>query len=233
MIMVLSISVFRVQAQGEETFFDKAHTFFSTNVDEMGSVNYEGIKQDPTLLNELYKELASFNLNGKSAAFIKAFYTNTYNILVIKQVVDRYPIAGPLKVDGFFDKIEHTVANEVLTLNQVEKDKNLYVTKDARLHFVLVCAAVSCPPLANFAFRPELIEQQLEERTVLALNSESFIRTNKKNIGISQIFNWYKDDFKQDNVKGPAGYINKYRKNQIPANKKLVYYEYNWALNKQ
>lgn len=233
LLILFSVGIAKGQAQTSRSFFDRAHELFSTNVDDKGSVNYEAIKNESALLEELYQEISSFKLEGKSPAFVKAFYTNTYNILVIKQVVDRYPIAGPLTVNGFFDKIEHTVAGESLTLNQVEKDKNLYVTQDERLHFALVCAAVSCPPLANYAFRPETIEKQLEERTALALSNEAFIWTTKKTAQVSQIFSWYKDDFKQAGVKGPLGYINKYRENQIPKNKKIVYYEYNWALNKQ
>lgn len=217
----------------QEDFFKNADAFFKRHVDETGNVDYAGIKSDPAVLEALYKQIGSFSLNGKSINYQKAFYTNAYNILVIKQVVDRFPIVGPLTVDGFFDKIKHKVTNEQLTLNQVEKDKNLYVNKDERLHFALVCAAKSCPPLANYAFFPEKVDDQLEERTRLALNNEGFLRVKKKSVEISQIFNWYKDDFINNDVKDLVAYINKYRKNQIPSDLKIVYYEYNWSLNKK
>ena len=217
----------------ESEFYASADLFFKTNVDENGQVAYETIKNKPELINKLYKQINNYSSNEKSANELKAFYANAYNILVIKQVIDKYPIYGPLKVDGFFDKIKHSVAGEMLTLNEVEKDKNLYINKDERLHFTLVCGAKGCPPLANYAFSPEKINEQLEERTKYALADENFIRLEKKKVGISQIFNWYADDFKDKGVDGIVGYLNKYRKKQILIDSKIVYYEYNWELNKQ
>lgn len=223
-----------LQAQdSKNNFYVLANTFFQNNVDANGQVAYEKIKVDPEILNQLYEMINSYSLENKTTNDIKSFYTNAYNILVIKQIIDVYPIYGPLKVNGFFDKIKHKVAGESLTLNQVEKDKNIYVTKDDRLHFALVCGAKGCPPLANFAFTPEKIDEQLNERTKFALNDENFIRLNKKKVGISQIFNWYPDDFQKPGVNGIVSYLNKYRKNQIQMGTKIVYYEYNWELNKQ
>ena len=218
----------------QDSFFDKVDLFLKESVDNQGNVAYKNLSSDPSSLNELTDMIANYDLSDKSAAEKKAFYTNTYNILVIKQIVDRFPIKGPLTVNGFFDKIKNNVAGEELTLNQVEKDKNLYVTKDERLHFAVVCGAKGCPPLANFAYTPENIEEQLDARTKVALNSDYFIRVKKGKVAISQIFQWYRDDFFKDkNMGGLVGYLNKYRKNQIPAKSKIVYYEYDWNLNSQ
>ncbi len=233
--IVLSLA-FNIDSQAQNTqgnFYNLTNSFLQKYVDTKGLVAYENIKAQPGSLNKLYQIIAEYSLSGKSSNEAKAFYTNAYNILVIKQIVDLYPIYGPLAVDGFFDKMTHNVAGEMLTLNQVEKDKNLYVTKDERLHFAVVCGAKGCPPLANFAFTPEKIDEQLNERTRFALNDENFIRTGGKKIGISQIFNWYADDFKKEGVKGIVGYLNIYRNKQIQSKAKTVYYKYNWELNKQ
>ncbi|MFY0654099.1 MAG: DUF547 domain-containing protein [Cyclobacteriaceae bacterium] len=229
--LVLSMLAYGLTAQGN--FYLQADSFFSKYVDSNGNVDYKALVNDPGEVNSLVKEIENYSVNSASAAEKKAFYTNAYNILVIKQIVDRYPIEGPLKVDGFFDKIKSKVAGEYLTLNQVEKDKNLFVNGDERLHFVLVCGAKGCPPLANFAYTPEKIESQLEDRTKLALNSSSFIRHTGNQAEISQIFSWYEGDFKGKVPGGIVGYLNKYRKNQIPLKAKIVYYEYNWNLNIQ
>lgn len=220
------------KAQKNE-FFGLSDQFFKTYVDKTGNVDYKALVKEKALLNKLADLIANYELKGVSTAEIKAFYTNTYNILVIKQIVDRYPIKGPLAVSGFFDRIKNKVAGEQLTLNQVEKDKNLYTTGDERLHFALVCGAKGCPPLANFAFTPENIESQLEDRTYLALNNNQFIRENGAKTEISQIFSWYKADFENKNFKDIKVYLNKYRKNQIPEKSKIVYYEYDWNLNIQ
>lgn len=217
----------------ENTFFNNTDQFLKAHVDQNGNVDYKAIVNNPLSLQKIIKQIKEYDTNGNSSAQLKAFYTNAYNILVIKQIVDRYPIVGPLAVDGFFDEIKNTVAGEELTLNQIEKDKNLYVNRDERLHFALVCGAKGCPPLANFAFTPKNIESQLEDRTRLALNDDAFIRVKQGQTEVSQIFSWYKDDFNKSGVEGIVGYLNKYRKNQIPFDTKIVYYEYNWNLNIQ
>jgi hypothetical protein len=228
----LASSVFHSAAQtGQDTYFDLSDQFFKTNVDEAGNVDYESIVKDTKSLDQLTSIISNYDLTKASAAESKAFYTNAYNILVIKQIVERYPVKGPLRVNGFFDKLKNKVAGEELTLNQTEKEKNLYVNGDERLHFALVCGAKGCPPLANYAYTPESIESQLEDRTRIALNNDYFVRYNKGKIGLSQIFSWYKEDFKNNGSNDLTGYLNKYRTNQIPEKAKIVYYEYDWNLN--
>lgn len=217
----------------ENAIFSNTDLFLRTYVDQNGNVDYKAIVKNPILLQKIISQIEKYDTKGNSSAQLKAFYTNAYNILVIKQVVDQFPIVGPLAVDGFFDKMKNEVAGEDLTLNQIEKDKNLYVNRDERLHFALVCGAKGCPPLANFAFTPKNIESQLEDRTHLALNNDRFIRVKQGQTEVSQIFSWYKDDFNKSDLEGIVGYLNKYRKNQIPFDTKIVYYEYNWNLNIQ
>ena len=67
----------------------------------------------------------------------------------------------------------------------------------------------------------------------MALNHPEFIRSTKKGAELSQIFNWYQDDFKDSAGSGVIEYINNFRKKQIPIDQKIVYYEYNWLLNKK
>ncbi|MEQ6119265.1 DUF547 domain-containing protein [Reichenbachiella sp. MALMAid0571] len=232
-IIVLLTSSYSLLTAQENPFFNGADQFLRTYVDKSGNVDYKAIVKNPTLLNKTITQIEEYDSKGNSSDELKAFYTNAYNILVIKQIVERYPIVGPLAVDGFFDKIKNKIAGEELTLNQIEKDKNLYVNRDERLHFALVCGAKGCPPLANFAFTPKNIESQLEDRTRLALNNDVFIQVKQDKTEVSQIFSWYKDDFEKKDVKGIVGYLNKYRKNQIPFDTRIVYYEYDWNLNIQ
>ncbi len=219
-------------ADGGEAFFTKADAFFKKNVSSTGGVYYASIKSAPAELNALVKDIANFPFSSQSKNTQKAFMINAYNILVIKNVVDNYPIAQPLSVPGFFDKKKFNVAGMSLTLSDIENKKIRPVYKDARTHFVLVCAAKSCPPLPNYAFMPSKLESQILARTKKAMNSRSFIKVNseKKTVQISQIFEWYAEDFKAE-AKDFITYINKYRSTPIPASYKSSFYTYNWALN--
>ncbi|MFY0606251.1 MAG: DUF547 domain-containing protein [Cyclobacteriaceae bacterium] len=224
--LLMSLLVFGAEAQ---SFFEKAESFFAKHVKD-GAVAYESIKENPSELNDLVKEIADLDLSNKrvSPDFIKAFYINAYNLLVIKEVIDLYPIYGPLKVDGFFNGIKHTVMGQEMTLDELEKGTLYKEFPDARLHFVLVCAAKGCPPIAAFGYFPDELDKQLTERTKTVLNLEWFVRVKGKKVEISQLFDWYAKDFGE-----PKAYINKYRTEKITDSAKISYYQYDWSLNNQ
>jgi len=215
-------------SQDLKSFFKDADAFFATNVKD-NKIMYQSVKDNPATLKKLTDFVASADVKGYSEAELKAFYINAYNLLVVKNVVDHYPIKKPLDVEGFFDAIKHTVGGKKTTLNNFEKKELLNKYKDARLHFVLVCAAVSCPPIANYAYMPDKLEEQLEERTKAAINDPTFIRADDfaGKLEISKIFEWYVDDFKP-NVKT---FINKYKEPKLEDAAKLNYYPYDWTLN--
>ncbi|MEQ9303417.1 MAG: hypothetical protein RJQ14_05830, partial [Marinoscillum sp.] len=66
------------------SFFQTANTFLKEHV-QSGLIEYEKIKNDPTVLNVLVRQIANYLIAGKTPEQQKAFYTNAYNILVIKQ----------------------------------------------------------------------------------------------------------------------------------------------------
>ncbi len=210
-------------------FFEKADKFFKTVV-KNGLVDYKSVKANPSTLKSLIGQIESFPIGQASVAKKKAFYINAYNLLVINSIIEEYPTKSPMNIKGFFDGIKHKVASESLTLNQLEKERLLKVTKDARLHFVLVCAAVSCPKIANFAYTPEKVESQIAARTKIALNDAGFIKVSGNKVQISEIFKWYAGDFKSD-AGSITAYLNKYRSSKLPSGSKIGYYTYDWSLN--
>ena len=183
-------------------------------------------------LNELVDMIGSYAFKSKDKNTQKAFLINAYNILVIKNVVDNYPISKPLDVPGFFDRKKFNVAGMSLTLSDIENKKIRPVYKDARTHFVLVCAAKSCPPIANYAITPSKMDAQLTTLTKKAMDRSSFTKVNadKKTVQLSQIFEWYKDDFMAE-AKSLVAWVNQYRSTPIPSSYKQSFYTYNWALN--
>ncbi len=214
-------------------FTAEANVFFKKFVVD-GQVAYAAVKKEAKSIQSLSSKIGTVNLSDVADNSKKAFYINAYNLLVIQAVINLYPLQNVMDKPGFFDKTLHLVAGEKLTLNNLEKKKLLDPYRDARLHFVLVCAAVSCPPLADFAYTPDQINTQLNIRTKLALNNPAFIRVNtpKKQVLISKIFDWYKADFLKNN-QTVLNYINAYRSNKIPEDYQVGYYEYDWNLNKK
>jgi len=217
-------------AQSLNRFIDQANAFFHTYV-QNGTVDYQAIKQHPDTLNQLVIAIGSMPINRISRRRRKAFYINAYNILVIHSIIKHGIPPSPKRIDGFFDQIKHKIGGDKLTLDQIEKDRLLQPYQDPRLHFALVCGAVSCPPLRPYAFTPGQLNMQLTMAARTTLNS-NFIRLNRKqkNVKISEIFKWYKSYFLKHH-KSLIAFINKYRKQKIPVNYTVTYYKYNWELN--
>ena len=77
---------------------------------------------------------------------------------------------------------------------------------------------------------PSTLDAQLQEQTKMALNNPDFIRVDNNKVKVSQIFEWYAKDFKQ-NGQDLVGFINTYRTKKLPEKSKVSYYPYDWTLN--
>lgn len=213
------------------SFGNNVDAFMKAHVTD-GRVDYARLKKSGDDLTSLYKQAGAVNLAGASDNEKKAFYINAYNVAVIYQVVQLFPIKSPLDKAGFFDQLKHRVAGQEMTLNQLEKERLLAAYGDARVHFAVVCAAVSCPPLASFAYTANQLDAQLDERATLALNNPTFIRVSRgqKKAELSKIFDWYKGDFTKGG-QSTVAYVNGFRREKIPADYAVGFYEYDWSLN--
>ena len=190
------------------------------------NIDYASIKSEPAELEALVKQFSSFELNGKDAAFQKAFWINAYNLFVIRAVVAKYPVRSPKDIPGFFDRQLQVVAGEKMTLNELEKKKILRVYEDPRVHFALVCAARGCPPFPEEAFFPDRVEEQLEQVSQQAINDPNFVRRSETEISLSPIFRWYATDF--GSIKN---FINRYLQEPVDKQTPIRYYAYDWGLN--
>lgn len=229
MALALLLGVFMVRAQQTEAYFDKVDSFLKIHVTK-GKVDYKAIKSNPQALNDLVEMAKHSTVSLDNPKVYKAFWINTYNILVIKGIVENYPLGSPLDVDGFFDKNRYEAGGTSITLNGIENELlRAKFPNEPRFHFVLVCAGLGCPPLINEAYRPETLENQLQAQTIKALNNPDFIRVEGEKVRISQIFEWYQDDFER--AGGAVSFINTFRASKLPDGAQIGYYPYDWNLN--
>ncbi|MAP55306.1 DUF547 domain-containing protein [Altibacter sp.] len=215
-------------AQVSSSFFDEADAFFGTYVTN-GKVDYASLSKNSEPLDRLLALAKTSTVTTEDPKNYQAFWINTYNLAVIKGVLEAYPIASPLDVSGFFETKKYELAGSSITLNDIENKKLRAKFHEPRFHFVLVCGAEGCPPIIPEAYRPATLETLLQQQTVKALNNDSFIKVKQSTVALSEIFKWYKEDF----VKGQTEieFINKFRREKIPTNLKVSYYSYNWNLN--
>lgn len=227
--MFLSVSAFVFSQSKTEQFFDKGDAFFERYVSN-GKIDYTAIKKNPEGLDGLLALAKEIRVEKSDAKTYQAFWINAYNLATIKGVVNNYPLKKVIDVDGFFDKIKYDIGGKAITLNDIENNMLRAEFHEPRFHFVLVCAALSCPPIIHKAYRPETLEKQLQEQTIKALNNPDFIKLKEKEVLFSKIMDWYNEDFTKEG-QTLIQFTNQYRKEKISEDCKEGFYEYDWTLN--
>lgn len=208
----------------------------STYVDSKGRVDYAGLKaneKDYATFKAYLAEVGTAKVDGSADAKL-AFYINAYNATVINAVIDNLPTTSVMKVDGFFKKAEHQVAGKSMTLDALEHSIIRPTFKDARVHFALVCAAKSCPPLQRDAFTEKNVQKMLERNAKKFIPRATKIDKEAKTVTTSKLFEWFADDFKA-NEGSVAKYLAKYMPDDaefLSAGEfKLGFSKYDWKLN--
>lgn len=211
------------------------------HVNQEGWVNYEGFIQDSFRLNE-YLNLLENNppnpANWQEAESL-AFWINAYNAFTVRLIIRHYPVAsirdiGPALsipfVNSTWDIPFIRIGGIRLTLNQLEHSILRKQFSEPRIHFAIVCASFSCPPLLNEPFLPDILEAQLEAQSYRFINDPRRNRIHSETqADLSQLFNWYKNDFTH---KGNLlEFINQYSNVKLQKGAKLSFLPYDWGLN--
>jgi hypothetical protein len=138
-----------------------------------GLVYYRALKSERATLDRYVQslDLPAQTLAGWPAAEREAFWLNAYNALVLRTVIDAYPIRGASsdyprdsirQIPGGFDKTAHRIAGERLTLDAIET-RMLGEFHDARIVLAIGRGARGGGRLRSEAFRADDLPRQLGE----------------------------------------------------------------------
>ncbi len=205
--------------------------FLHRYVSSAGKVNYAGIKSNMSKLNEILGEFESnYPESSWSSKQKLTYWINAYNIYTIKLIADNYPTSSITKITAKpWEKKFIKLGGKTYDLNTIENDIIRKQFNEPRIHFALNCASKSCPVLLNAAYTPEKLYSQLTSQTKRFMKDATKNDfSNPKKIKISQLFDWYKEDFTKNGT--VVDFINKYRTEQLD-NPKIEYMEYSWDLN--
>ena len=227
--LLLLSALFLAVSLPAQDFFEKSDFFFAENVSN-NKVDYRKLVANSAGLDELIDQIKKQDLTALAESNKKAFLINSYNLLVINQVIENWPTKSVMEIGGFFESNKVVIGGKKMTLNDLENKEIRTVYNDPRVHFVLVCGANGCPPIINKAYLPATLNAQLDLQTKIAMNNPNFIQVNEDgDVKISEIFNWYKEDFlAKGNI---IEYINSYRDIPISVEQKPRYYPYDWSIN--
>jgi hypothetical protein len=222
-----------------------------TYVDDAGMVDYAAIQaRQDSVLTPYLQQLAETDPSNLARAGRLAFWINAYNALTIKLIVDHYPVASikditpaggpsiPRLNAPWFVKVGE-VAGQMRTLDEIEHEIIRERFDEPRIHFALVCAAISCPQLRREAFTGAQLDAQLDEQADLFLHNEAKnqIDAQQETIELSRIFKWFEGDFGEgtaDLQRFLAPYFEGDTRQQLEAAAfRVDYLEYDWTLNDQ
>lgn len=185
-------------------------------VDENGGVDYKRWKASPEdvlALEKYISTLANASPDSKPELFKNEtdkliYWINIYNAIVIRGVLEHYPIDSVIDVKptalsyvikgkGFFYDYRYVIGGKEMNLKDVEDEILRKQFMDPRIHFAINCASGSCPPMRKQAFGAEDAQSRLDEASSNFINDTKNVRVDldERKVYLSAIFDWYKDDF--------------------------------------
>ncbi|MCF3649923.1 DUF547 domain-containing protein [Synoicihabitans lomoniglobus] len=211
-------------------------------------VDYRRIQKDPRLDAYLAELAATDPTTLASRDAQLAFWINAYNAYTLKLIASVYPVdtIRTITAVGQTDDVDQgkpwdiplaIVGGRAYTLEFIEHEIIRPQFNDARIHFALVCAAVSCPKLRHEAYTATDLNAQLNDQGRWFLAHRNEIDGRRRTARLSQIFNWFADDF-GGNQTAILDFIADFTTADIarslrrdPDGWKVSYLDYDWDLN--
>jgi Protein of unknown function, DUF547 len=179
-------------------------TILDLNVRD-GLVYYRALKADRGRLDGYVNALATTMVDKLPKDEQLAFWLNAYNALVLRTVIDHYPIQGRSpdypprsirQIPGAFERLTHKVSGRTLTLDQIEQTI-LPSFNDPRVYLALGRGAVSSGRLRSEAYTADQLEQQLSEQANECLSRPECVQLDReaRKMGVNAIFSWREKEF--------------------------------------
>lgn len=203
-----------------------------------GAVDYRALAQPQArqALRAYLTELAAAQPSRDKQQRL-AGWINAYNALVLEGILNGGSPASLLGRYRFFRQARHKAFGRELSLEAIENEVIRKTFAEPRIHFALVCASKSCPPLRAEAYVGAQLDAQLDDqgRRFLADATKNRFDRAQKTLYLSSIFDWYKGDFVQ-----AAGSVPQYIAPLAPASERdwvtrpgigIKILDYDWSLN--
>jgi GH15 family glucan-1,4-alpha-glucosidase len=235
--------------------------FFDT---ERGRVAYERMGASEAYarylrLSYALRDMDPSGLGGRAGRI--SFWINLYNVLVIHGVVALGIRDSVKEARNFFRRVKYRIGDMSFSPNDIEHgilrgnrrppnsllrpfggdDKRLGLTVDPmepRVHFALVCASSSCPPIG--VYTAEGLEEELQIAARTFLNAGG-LRLDKEaaRVSLSRVLKWYGGDFgktEAERLRSLAPYLyDGEDRDYLLENAerlKVDYQPYDWRLNR-
>ncbi len=191
--------------------------------------DYEKLMNDElfqSLLKEQIQNLKTAKAPEETKAKL-AFWINAYNFFTIVDVCSNYPLPSMKEIG--WKNTHHQVGNAKYSLDHIEH-KILRPMKEAKIHFALNCASVSCPGLNRKIFTEQSINEELTRLTKNALKNPLHIQLSSETVSVTKLMDWFEKDFEVEPYNSVEGFIEAYAPEELHGQVN-DYIDYDWALN--
>jgi hypothetical protein len=175
---------------------------------QRSGVAYAALKADRGALDRVIAQFDAPAARGEAGwtrAQRMAFWINAYNAFTLRAIVDAYPIQSRWftrqprnsirQIRDVWTTQRWRAAGRAVSLDDIEHRVLRPIFQDARVHFAVNCASVSCPPLAAEPYRADTLDAQLDAAALRYLASREGLRLDGNTQRVSSIFKWYGEDF--------------------------------------
>jgi hypothetical protein len=201
-----------------------------------GRVNYTALRSDARLDRALGELRAVDPAEIRNADARLAYWINVYNAFTLKLIAAHPGVTSIREIgaggNGPWDSVWIPIAGRRYSLNDIEHDIVRPEFREPLIHFALVCAARSCPPLRSGAWTGERLAEHLQESARRFLTDTSANRYDPaaNTLHLSQIFAWFGGDFRERHG-SPEAYVLSVLGIRPPSPPAVTYLPYDWSLN--
>jgi hypothetical protein len=224
--LVLLLGLATIHAQRPEPpVVDPPHRPFDEILDiyvRDGLVYYRALKSERGRFDRYVQSLTETSADTVTSwtpARQLAFWINTYNALVLRTVIDRYPIRGRApeypansirQIPGAFERTTHRAGGRSFTLDALERDV-IAGFGDPRAMFALGRGAMGSGRLKSEAFTSARLDAQLTTMTSELVTRRELVFVDAANgvLSVTPIFSWREATFVTMADQAPAVYASR------------------------
>ena len=127
-----------------------------------------------------------------------AYWINLYNALMVKLVLDHYPIASIRKIErqgagskgSPWNRPLIVIDGMSLSLDDIENRILKPIWNDPRIHYAITCPALGCPNLQPVPFSGSQLDRQLSEAAMAYVNDPRCIAIENGELHVSSLYRW-------------------------------------------
>ncbi len=170
-----------------------------------------------------------------------ALLSNAYNAFTLALVLERYPDLRSIRdLHDPWGQRRWRLGGHTVSLDDLEHGLLRPLYRDPRIHFVINCASVSCPPLRARALEAATLEAQLVEAVSDTLGRPGYARRDGDELALTSILRWFGDDFTDPDAHGHEATVQAWVARHGPpelaafiaaADPVIRWLPYDWSLN--